>query len=700
MSGQSFSRRRFLQLSATPWGSLLGAQMAGKNPTAAHPPREGADIIRAPLAPISVRASQEGVELTSAASLPLRACRPYLAWRLPGEAQWQESSPARILDLQQTPESIFFRSRFQFLQADVRLESHRDQAWELAGTLKNTGNISVELARFHYLQGTISSQLGLLQLEGSDFPQFFRRGDSVPAFRSQTEEMWRKYKVFYSLLSEPIHDRPNWAVSEDIAVFAEDWMKPGWGCGFVGPGTAFGEIGFHTQADPPEFFIGILLDNILLEPGESRELEKAFVWCGDWQTGLDLWARVCAAEFHAQRSKPPLVGFLSWYQFGDHVTADDMLQANQEFLPWPIPPGGRTIQIDDGFEIKPGDWRPNERFAKSWADLPAAISRSGSTPGLWLAPTAVHESHPIVRDHPDWLEHLPNGEFAVYFSNWGGKTYFLEIDRPEAKDFMRDILKDVVAQGWRYLKLDFTYGLVTARKAYDRKKTSFQSLRDLYALFREACGPDVLISACIGEPGRYALGLADIARLGGDTAAEWSTVHGNMRRLLTLGSTNGAWWQGDADVFYMRTNTKLTEEESYLLTGTIGLFGGVFLTSDIPSQWSPQARAVVRQFWNSRGPRIPSSHRVLWSPAGEILAYRVSFEDGRVPPHQVGLYNCSDAAQDTRVPLSELGLVMGGDWQLLAGSQDRGIEFVNETLVVEQQPPHSLRIAGLSRSRD
>ena len=143
--------------------------------------------------------------------------------------------------------------------------------------------------------------------------------------------MWRKYKVFYSLLSEPIHDRPNWAVSQDIAVLTENWTKPGWGCGFVGPGTAFGEIGFHTQSDPPGFFIGILLDNILLEPGESRELEKAIVWCGDWQTGLDLWARACASEFHAQRSKPPLVGFLSWYQFGDHVTADDMLRANQEF---------------------------------------------------------------------------------------------------------------------------------------------------------------------------------------------------------------------------------------------------------------------------------------------------------------------------------------------------------------------------------
>jgi hypothetical protein len=620
---------------------------------------------------------------------------------LPGEAQWQESTPARVFDLQQTPESVFFRSRFEFLQADVRLERHREGEWQLAGTLKNTGDRPVELARFHYLHGAIPPQLGLMQLEGSDTPVLYRHGDSTPAFGRKTEEMWRKYEVFFPMLSEPIHDRPNWAVSQDIGVFTENWMKPGWGCGFVGPGTAFGEIGFHTQSDPPQFFIGVLLDNVLLDPGDSRELERALVWCGDWQSGLDLWARTCASEFHAQRAKPPLVGYLTWYQVSSRVTGDNVLGASEEFSHWPIPPGGRTIQIDDGFEIKPGDWRPNERIAKAWPGLPGAISRAGSIPGLWLAPTAVHESHPIVRDHPDWLEHLPNGEFAVYFSNWGGKTYFLEIDRPEAKDFVRDILKSVVAQGWRYLKLDFTYALITARKAYNRKKTSFQSFRDLYTLFREACGPDVLISACIGEPGRYALGHVDVARLGGDTGAAWPTVRDNMRRLLTLGSTNGTWWQGDADVFYMRTaNTKLTEEESYLLTGTIGLFGGIFLTSDLPSQWSPQAQAAIRKFWNSGGPRVPSDQRVLWSPNGEIRAYRVSYGDGRIPPHQVGLYNCSDAAQETGVPLSELGLIMGGDWQLLGASQDRGIEFVNQTLVVEQQPPHSLRIAGLSRSRD
>ena len=121
----------------------------------------------------------------------------------------------------------------------------------------------------------------------------------------------------------------------------------------------------------------------------------------------------------------------------------------------------------------------------------------------------------------------------------------------------------------------------------------------------------MLISACIGEPGRYALGLVDVARLGGDTGADWSSVRGNMRRLLTLGSTNGSWWQGDADVFYMRTtDTKLTQEESYLLTGTIGLFGGVFLRPTFP----PNGRHRPRQQCENFG--MPTGLSPLRSASG------------------------------------------------------------------------------------
>jgi len=124
----------------------------------------------------------------------------------------------------------------------------------------------------------------------------------------------------------------------------------------------------------------------------------------------------------------------------------------------------------------------------------------------------------------------------------------------------------------------------------------------------------------------------------------------------------------------------------------------VFLTSDLPSQWSARAQAAVQEFWTPGGPRVPADQRVLWSPAGEILAYRVSYEDGKIPHHRVGFYNCSDAVRDTRVALSDLGLVAKVDWKQHVNVRDRDVKLVDKTLIVERQPAHSLRIAGLSRT--
>ena len=92
-------------------------------------------------------------------------------------------------------------------------------------------------------------------------------------------------------------------------------------------------------------------------------------------------------------------------------------------------------------------------------------------------------------------------------------------DHPEVRAFIRNIFERFRAEGWKYFKIDFTYSVTAARVAYDRKKTVFQTLRDMNALFREAVGPDVFLNACIGSPSRYALGHVDITRLGGDIAS-------------------------------------------------------------------------------------------------------------------------------------------------------------------------------------
>jgi hypothetical protein len=453
--------------------------------------------------------------------------------------------------------------------------------------------------------------------------------------------------------------------------------------------------------------VGVLLDNILLDAGEGRELERAIVRYGDLQDGLRFWAEECARLHPKPRVPAPMVGYCSWYQVGDRVRPEHMTRAAEEFASWPIPPGGRLIQIDDGFHRLPADWAPNERFAGSWKDLPGKIKKTGSVPGMWLAPIMAHQTSSLVKEHPEWVERLPNGEPAVSFSNWrsdaasGGirNTFPLETDRPEVKAWIRELFRGFVGEGWEYIKIDFVYPICTARVAYNRKKTQYESLRDCFALFREACGPKTLINACIGEPARYALGYADYARLGGDISSNWNSVTGELRALMLRFCTNGVWWIGDADTFYMRReHSRLTAEESYLQTGSIGLMGGLFLTSDYPSQWSAEAKAAVREFWNERGPRGPVSQYVLFTADGTPVACRVSYGDGggTVPQHQVGLYNWEKEVRTVRIAIKDVGLRPEIRWRLSASAHTPGVRLVDGCLVVENQPPHSLRIAGLT----
>lgn len=654
-------------------------------------------IIPKPFLPINIEVIDNRIYLHASNGQNLDDCGLKLYWHYTGDQQWRVSVSNEFENLACSSERVSFTCRFSDQIAHVCINKlGTDNVWQFSGKLENTGDRPIELARFCYLTGNLPSDLRFLELQGPrEKPVMRSTGDSLLPSRQDVEGFWGSMNVRWPRMPDTIHDTPDWSISRDVGLFLHDWQSSGWGFAFTGPRTAFGEIGFNTGSNPSEFYAGVLLDNILLDPGETRMLENAIVWNGDWQEGLKYWARACAEDAGVLLVKPAPVGYCSWYQTYDKVTPQEILTAANEFEIWPTPPGGKTIQIDDGFQEKPGCWGPNEKFKDAWQSLPGKIAATGAIPGIWVGPTTVHHSHSIVTQHPEWLQRI-DGVPAISFGNWDGDTYYLEIDNPDAREFMFDIIRLLVDQGWRYFKLDFTYPITAARQAFDRKKTMLESLRSLYQLLRDACGPDVLMSACIGTPGRYALGSANYARLGGDIGSSWDAVQQTVRGWLTWSCTQGVWWQGDPDVFMMRTeNSTLTFEESYLLTGTIGLFGGLFLTSDIPSQWSPEAVAATKEFWDDRGPRTPYDHRVYWGSDGNIKAYRVTvIENGRML-HKIGLYNWTENEQDTKVALDDIGLRSDLLWYLSTTPINDNMTLENGVLSAPTQPAHSIRICTL-----
>lgn len=643
----------------------------------------------------------ESIAIETAGESLLCSGIPALAWRYTGETAWRWDTAEILEVMTNQPERLAFRLRLGPVQAEMTVVRRTDMAWELAGELCSDTDREIELARFHYLQGTLTQDANLLAPTEN---RLYRRQESVSPHQQHLEHLWAGMLVTWPRLADPIHIEPDWAVATDVAILLQAWDAPGLVIGFTGPGEAFGEIGLHTSGTST-YYCGVRLDNILFHPGERRTLERAVLIWGDWQEGMRQWATRCADELGTRPLRPALTGWCSWYQHYSGVQLEHVQQATREFASWAIPPGGRVIQIDDGFQVMPGDWRPNERFRAAWADLPREIAATGSLPGLWLAPMTIFHSHPLVQEHPDWLQRLPNGQPAVAFNNWGwcdhegdwwgsteSPTYYLDPDHPGAQAFMAEMISEAVQAGWKYLKLDFTYALSTARLAVNRSRTAMATLRNMYRLFREAAGPDTLLCACIGEMGRYALGYADTARLGGDIGADWSTLGRNLMEFLPRLCTNGRWWNGDPDVFYMRTaNSGLSLEESWVLTGTIGLIGGVFLTSDFASQWDEEAIRRVQYFWNAAGPHLPDMHHGVYTADGMVKALRVTVG----ARHRIALYNWADTAETIRVPLSALQL--SAPVRIISSFPETPPVRLSEgALICEHQPAHSLRIVECS----
>ena len=654
-------------------------------------------------------------------------CRARLVWRYAGEGPWRDE----LLSLPGVAGKSF-RFGLRAATADVALEGSEQSnaGWEFSGRMTNTGNRPIELLRFHYLDGAVESTdpvaLLLLQSQAGGAENCYRRGWEVPPIRNprRAEECW-DIPPQDTRLPDPIYDEPDWICGVDVGVFFTNSGAPGWVLGATGPGKAFGETGFRSAgSDAGHFFAGQLLDNILLAPGETRELERLLILAGDWQAGLRAWAAACAQALGAPDRKYPLAGFCSWYRNFAEFTMADVDRAIEEFGRLPVPPGGRMIQIDDGFQRAPGDWGPNTRYTPAWwAHLPARITASGSIPVLWLAPLSVLETNPIVKDHPDWFQRLPDGRFAFVAMNWGwcdnpswkfgergGRlTHNLDADHPGAREFIRALLKEAVTAGWRAFKLDFNASCYNTRIAYDRRKTTFETLRDQYRLFREAVGPDILLNACIGGAGRYALGYADSARIAGDMVGDWTTMHTLLPVvLIRMPATNGIWWSADPDVFSLREKSAVitgsyfdavalsaSKEEQSLLLTVMGMMGGMLYTSDLPSEWSDETRRKVREFWGEDKPCPAANPRLVLDPRNDIpLACTVErmIDGGR--RIQCALFNWSDETASITVTVAELGLEDPESWHLERADDSVALR---DGVLISTQPPHSARTALLGQ---
>jgi alpha-galactosidase len=350
-----------------------------------------------------------------------------------------------------------------------------------------------------------------------------------------------------------------------------------------------------------------------------------FVGYGDEPAVFARYAELLGERLGKAPGKPAPRVWCSWYSLYGAINQDLLQRVFDalEELPFDV------LQVDDGWERKVGDWEANEKFPSGMETLAAKIRASGRTAGLWLAPLLAVPSSNLFRQHNNWLLREADGRLVSAGYLWGEPLYALDTTHPQVLDWLRQLMRQVRAWGFDYLKLDFLYaGALPGKRYMDMPREA--AYRQGLGAIREAMGADAYFLAC-GAPIIPSLGLCDALRVGPDVAGEWESyrdavllynpaIPGTRNAIRT--TLNRLWLSSlvatDPDVAYFCSqHNALTGEQKRLLQDLASICN-FKATSDLP-QWlsaderedlcafleaNPQVERVGRYTFNIDGREV------------------------------------------------------------------------------------------------
>ena len=335
----------------------------------------------------------------------------------------------------------------------------------------------------------------------------------------------------------------------------------------------------------------------VLPAGAQLELDRLDLLVDSHANRIqDTYLDLISVPDESRRELP--TGWCSWYYYFTKVSeaniVENLAAAAERDVEW------RSFQIDGGFETAIGDWLPaNSRFPGGLQGVAERIRETGMVPGLWLAPFIGARNSRLYRDHPDWFIRDEAGRAvrAGWNPNWGllGIYYGLDTTHPNVQRYLREIVSTIVHEfGFKYLKLDFTYGAALAGRAYDETLSPADRLRLGHQIIRQAAGDDAFILGC-GCPLSPVLGLVDAMRIGPDVAPYWFARYRYhltrdphalctkfaIRSILARCQMHRKLWINDPDCLLLRdADTKLTPDERFSLANAIIITGGMVVVSD------------------------------------------------------------------------------------------------------------------------
>ena len=331
---------------------------------------------------------------------------------------------------------------------------------------------------------------------------------------------------------------------------------------------------------------------IELAPGEELTVFDYRV-VPDFQDGLASFRR----DFE-EKDIQKIFGYSSWYNYYQDIN-EEIIHKDLEALDSRF----NVFQIDDGYETFVGDWLdvdPN-KFPNGLKGIVDRIHEKGYKAGIWMAPYVAEAKSKLFREHIDWIRKDKWGRPIKAGGNWSG-FYSLDLDNPEAMDYVEKCLRHYADMGFDFFKLDFLYA--SALPVYEKKSRCMVQY-EAYRRLREILAGKLILGCGANIINSY--GNFDYLRVGPDVSLSFDDSvamrlfhRERISTKVTLQNTifrsffDRRLFGNDPDVFLLRDeNIQLSKEQRTALTTINALFGSVLMTSDNISTYDKEKKAIL-----------------------------------------------------------------------------------------------------------
>lgn len=412
------------------------------------------------------------------------------------------------------------------------------------------------------------------------------------------------------------------------------------------------------------------------------------------------------------------IGWSTWSCFYEQVDERGVLDQARAIAG--SLPGFEVIQLDDGYEVAWGDWRPNARFPSGIDGFARAVKGLGLVPGIWIAPFLVDEGLPVVQQHPDWFLRDPRGQ-PIFFTIMPGKPRKrpLDLTHPDAAAFARANLAALRAAGVEVFKTDFLFAAAYEGLHHDPTATGLTTFHAAMRLIRDAVGPDATVIG-IASPWLATAGAVDFYRQSFDVETSFlgpvaEFFEAAARGTIARAHVHGRWFGNDPD--HVIVQPPLPLDEARLNATYAALCGGVYLLGDdvlaLGSQRlsiasHPELLAIVREgraaepldLFEARNARVAVEPTLMTLsrfagvgayPLREVPSvWRLERPAGGVT---LAVFNWSDRPRQRSFPLSALRLSPGS--RAARDVWTGAPRTVSDPLVVDQ-PARSVTVLQLA----